>query len=104
MALGAHGEFDATALVLIIIVFVGVMMVTGDVSSWSENIFIWGPAALFMIPIAILDMVAASPLALILLPLGVVAFWYYFNFLTATLTEVFMGLVMVGTIIVLLGA
>lgn len=91
---------DAESLVLIVFI----LLVLSWFSSGSvntDNPLIWGPALVLQVPLSIFNYIAsATP---ILVPLAIIGFLAYFNFLSNMLGEGFVALAVFGFIIVLIG-
>ncbi|MBS3070336.1 hypothetical protein J4220_02405 [Candidatus Micrarchaeota archaeon] len=92
--------FDAQSLVLLVFIFVAIGSYTSGGFS-TDSPLIWGPALFVQIPFALLNGIASNvPL---LIPIAIIALLAYFDFLTATLGEAFLTLVVFGAVIVMLG-
>lgn len=93
--------FDGETLIIVVFIFFAIMSFSSG-SNWStDNPLIWGPALFTSIPFAIFGSIASS--APILVPLALIALLAYFDFLTVTLGEPFVMLIIFGAVIVMIG-
>ena len=95
--------FDALDAAVIVTLFVGVSVMQGNISSYSQSIFVWGPAAFFTLPFMFFEALAGLPFAIFIVPLGLAAIVLYFNKLGETMSEGTVFWIAFGAVVVLLG-